>query len=189
MLLTPKLTPICFLSLLLLATVSCSSNPNQTSVKPNLEATSPTSSPNSEVAPTQPLSPPASSSETIATSQTTPPQPSPVASTSSESSQPTESSDPGVLVQDFCAQKGQKVEQYFETNNFQIYLCYDQGNQTFYYGVDKRNGAAIALPTYTEEGTGYVATNGDYEYIVTGASLSVYEKGKLILEENVIRSL
>jgi hypothetical protein len=100
-----------------------------------------------------------------------------------------QSSAPGELAQDFCLQKGQKVENYFETNNYRVYLCYNRGNQIFYYGVHKRSGAAIALPAYTEEGTGYVAENGQYDYIVTGASLSVYRNGRLILEERVIRSL
>lgn len=92
------------------------------------------------------------------------------------------------LVRDFCIRKGQKVENYFETSNFRIYLCYNRANQVYYYGVKKSNGKTISLPASREEGTGYVAKNGDYDYIVTGASLSVYKNGKRILEQRVIRS-
>jgi hypothetical protein len=98
------------------------------------------------------------------------------------------SSTPEKLVRDFCRRKGQKVEHYFETSNFRIYLCYNGANQLYYYGVKKSNGKTIALRARTEEGTGYVAKNGAYEYIVTGASLSVYKNGKSILEQRVIRS-
>jgi len=97
-------------------------------------------------------------------------------------------STPQKLVSDFCFRKGQKVEHYFETSNFRIYLCYNRANQVYYYGVKKSNGKTISLPASSEEGTGYVAKNGDYDYIVTGASLSVYKNGKRILEQRVIRS-
>ena len=99
------------------------------------------------------------------------------------------SSSPQKLVTDYCARKRQKVENYFETSNFRIYLCYNGANQMFYYGVKKSNGSTIALRARTEEGTGYVATNGTYDYIVTGAQLTVYKQGKLILQQRVIRSL
>lgn len=98
------------------------------------------------------------------------------------------SSTPQKLVRDYCIRKGQKVENYFETSNFRIYLCYNHANQLYYYGVKKSNGSTIALRARAEEGTGYVAKNGAYDYIVTGASLSVYKNGKQILEQRVIRS-
>lgn len=170
---TPKLLSTSFLSFLLLATIGCTSNANQASVQSNSQGTTQTASSESEVA--QPTPSPKVTE--------------PAQTSSPEASVPSQSSEPEMLVRDFCAQKGQKVEQYFETNNFHIYLCYDSSNQIFYHGVDKRNGASINLPVYTEEGTGYVAENGNYDYIVTGASLSIYENGKLILEETVIRSL
>ena len=97
-------------------------------------------------------------------------------------------STPQKLVRDFCARKGQKVENYFETSNFRIYLCYNSANQIYYYGVKKSNGKTIALPASRKEGTGYVAKNGSYEYIVTGSSLSVFKNGKRILQQRVIRS-
>lgn len=206
MLLTSRLTQIGLIGFALLASVGCSSNASNTAVQPDAAATTEIATPESEVAPTQPPSQPVPSPVAAAPVQAPPanpapvaaapvqapaPNPAPVAAAPTPPSQPAEaeSSDPASLVQDFCIQKGQKVEQYFETNNFRIYLCYDNSNQIFYYGVDKRNGASIALPAYTEEGTGYVAENGEYDYIVTGASLSVYQNSKLILEETVIRSL
>lgn len=114
--------------------------------------------------------------------------------TASRTQSPTEtiqianSSTPQKLVRDYCIRKRQKVENYFETSNFHIYLCYNHSNQLYYYGVKKSNGSTIALRARAEEGTGYVAKNGAYDYIVTGASLSVYKNGKRILEQRVIRS-
>lgn len=99
------------------------------------------------------------------------------------------SSNPEKLVRDYCARKRQKVENYFETSSYRIYLCYNGANQKYYYGVKKSNGSTIALRARTEEGTGYVARNGAYDYIVTGAELTVYKKGKLVLQQRVIRSL
>lgn len=119
----------------------------------------------------------------------------PIAPTASRTQSPIETiqiasaSSPQQLVSNFCIRKGMKVENYFETSNFRIYLCYNRANQLYYYGVKKSNGSTISLRARTEEGTGYVATNGTYDYIVTGANLSVYKKGKLILEQRVIRSL
>lgn len=106
-----------------------------------------------------------------------------------ETLQIAQSSTPEKLVRDYCARKRQKVENYFETSNFRIYLCYNGANQLYYYGVKKSNGSTIALRARTEEGTGYVAKNGTYDYIVTGADLSVYKNGKRILQQRVIRSL
>ncbi|MCU0541194.1 MAG: hypothetical protein MUE44_03285 [Oscillatoriaceae cyanobacterium Prado104] len=106
-----------------------------------------------------------------------------------ETLQASNSSTPEKLVRDYCARKRQKVENYFETSSYRIYLCYNGRNQKFYYGVKKSNGSTIALRAKTEEGTGYVATNGAYDYIVTGAELTVHKKGKLILKQRVIRSL
>lgn len=119
----------------------------------------------------------------------------PTAPTASRTQSPIETiqianvSTPQKLVSDFCVRKGQKVENYYETSNFRIYLCYNKANQLYYYGVKKSNGSTIALRARSEEGTGYVAKNGAYDYIVTGASLSVYKNGKRILEQRVIRSL
>ena len=106
-----------------------------------------------------------------------------------ETLQVAQSSTPEKLVRDFCVRKGQKVENYFETSNFRIYLCYNKANQLYYYGVKKSNGNTIALRARTEEGTGYAAKNGACDYIVTGASLSIYKNGKRILQQRVIRSL
>ncbi|MEG3861199.1 hypothetical protein [Microcoleus sp. herbarium12] len=111
-----------------------------------------------------------------------------VTASRTETIQIANASTPEKLVRDFCIGKGQKVENYFETSKFRIYLCYNRANQLYYYGVKKSNGNTIALRARREEGTGYVAKNGAYEYIVTGASLSVYNNGKRILEQRVIRS-
>lgn len=74
-----------------------------------------------------------------------------------------------------------------ETQNFLIHICNRQG-KLFYTGISKRDGKGIySLPAYTEEGTGYVAKNGKYEYIVTGANLDIIKNGKVVRSENVIR--
>ncbi|MBD2500666.1 hypothetical protein H6G83_08545 [Anabaena azotica FACHB-119] len=82
---------------------------------------------------------------------------------------------------------GGRLSAQVETRNFLIHICDRQG-KLFYTGISKRDGKGIySLPTYTEEGTGYVAKNGQYEYIVTGASLDIFKNGKVVQSENVIR--
>ncbi|MBK4732885.1 hypothetical protein JJD41_23880 [Oxynema sp. CENA135] len=90
----------------------------------------------------------------------------------------------------FCGNREMRVEGYFETKNFFIHLCYDSNNEIWYYGIAKGSEAEAIGPlyTYTEEGTGYVVENGDYTYIVTGLSLSIYEGNNLLQEEPVINS-
>jgi hypothetical protein len=90
----------------------------------------------------------------------------------------------------FCSNREMRVEGYFETKNFFIHLCYDSNNDIWYYGIAKGSEAEAIGPlyTYTEEGTGYVVENGDYTYIVTGLSLSIYEGNNLLQEEFVINS-
>ena len=48
-----------------------------------------------------------------------------------ETLQIAQSSTPEKLVRDYCARKRQKVENYFETSNFRIYLCYNGANQLY----------------------------------------------------------
>ncbi|MBW4642968.1 MAG: hypothetical protein KME23_08240 [Goleter apudmare HA4340-LM2] len=82
---------------------------------------------------------------------------------------------------------GGQLEAYIETRNFSIHLCRRRG-QLFYTGVSKKDGKGIrSLRAYTEEGTGYVVTNGQYEYIVNGASLDILRNGKVLQSEPVIR--
>ena len=95
--------------------------------------------------------------------------------------------EPVLIAQNFCGEQGLKVENYFETENFIIHICYDNNNDLWYYGIEKGpRSSYIVLPAYTEEGTGYVAENGDYTYIVNGAALSIYEGNTLIQEDPVI---
>lgn len=82
---------------------------------------------------------------------------------------------------------GGQLEAYAETSNFSIYLCQKRG-QIFYTSTSKNNGKGVrSLKAYAEHGTGYVAKNGQYEYIVTGANLSIYRKGKLLQTDPVIK--
>ena len=91
-------------------------------------------------------------------------------------------------IQSTCSRRGLRVTNYFETANYRIYLCKNRQGKDFYNGISKRNGNAIILPLISEEGTGMVATNGQYEYIITGASLTISRNNRVIKEEQVIRS-
>ena len=100
-----------------------------------------------------------------------------------------QSSNSSSSIQRFCSRTGLRTANYFETANFRVYICANRRGKYFYNGVSKRNGNAITLPAITEEGTGYVATNGQYEYIVNGASLSITRNNRVIQEERVIRAI
>ncbi|HEY9848456.1 MAG TPA: hypothetical protein V6D28_03285 [Leptolyngbyaceae cyanobacterium] len=91
-------------------------------------------------------------------------------------------------VHNFCSRRGLRSANYFETASFRVYICANRRGKYFYNGVSKRNGNAITLPAITEEGTGYVAKNGQYEYVVNGAFLSISRGNRVIQEERVIRS-
>lgn len=81
---------------------------------------------------------------------------------------------------------GGLLEAYIETPNFAIYICNRRG-QLFYTGTSKLNGQRIrALPAFAEEGTGYVVQNGQYEYIVNGASLDILKNGRVLQTDPVI---
>jgi hypothetical protein len=86
--------------------------------------------------------------------------------------------------QQYCPDRtgGMPMVDFFETDNFWIYICEADG--LYYHGVEKGpNGGYITIPAYVEEGTGYVAENGIYTYIVNGASLSIYEGNTLLQED------
>ncbi|MBD2455567.1 hypothetical protein H6G80_15945 [Nostoc sp. FACHB-87] len=82
---------------------------------------------------------------------------------------------------------GGRLEAYFETKNFHIYICNKRGS-LFYTGISKSTRKAIrSLPTSSEEGVGYVARNNNYEYAVNGASLEILKNNRVIQTERVIR--
>jgi hypothetical protein len=78
---------------------------------------------------------------------------------------------------------GTPMVAFYETDNFWVYICAADG--LYYHGIEKGSGNYVTLPAYTEEGTGYVAVNGDYTYIVNGATLSIYEGSTLLQEDSV----
>ncbi len=80
---------------------------------------------------------------------------------------------------------GGPLVDFYETDNFWIYIC--EADQLYYYGVEKGSGSSITLPVYVEEGTGYVAVNKEYTYIVNGLSLSIYRGDTLLQEDWVYR--
>ena len=98
-----------------------------------------------------------------------------------------------LITQSFCPDSagGMPLEDFFETRNFWIYICNngdDYNYDLYYHGVEKKNrNNHITLPVYVEEGTGYVAENGNYTYIINGLSLSIYQGRKLLQEEPVMR--
>ncbi|MBW4573842.1 MAG: hypothetical protein KME08_01000 [Aphanothece sp. CMT-3BRIN-NPC111] len=82
---------------------------------------------------------------------------------------------------------GGQLVNYFETNNFKVYICYTSKG-FFYTGINKKNGThTIPLPAQEEEGTGFVVDNGNITYIVNGLELSIFRGNKLLQEEQVIR--
>lgn len=91
-------------------------------------------------------------------------------------------------IQSTCSRRDLRVTHYFETASYKIYLCKNRQGKDFYNGISKRNGSAIILPLISEEGVGMVATNGQYEYLITGASLTISRNNRVIKEEQVIRS-
>ncbi len=100
----------------------------------------------------------------------------------------TQSNNSNSSIQSTCSFRGLRVTHYFETASYRIYLCKNQQGKDFYNGISKRNGSAIFLPLISEEGVGMVATNGQYEYVITGASLTISRNNRVIQEEQVIRS-
>lgn len=82
---------------------------------------------------------------------------------------------------------GGLLEAYVETPNFYIYICNKRG-QLYYTSTSKLNRQGIrSLPVYVEEGTGYVAKNGKYEYIVDGTSLTILKNGHVLQTDPVIQ--
>ena len=93
---------------------------------------------------------------------------------------------PVQIVQAYCPDRagGLPMVDFFETKNFWIYICESDG--LYYHGVEKPDGDNyITLPAYAEEGTGYVAVNKEYTYIVNGIELSIYKGENLIQEDPV----
>lgn len=79
------------------------------------------------------------------------------------------------------------LEAQIETRNFSIYICKKSG-KLFYTSTSKLNGKGIrSLSAYSEEGTGYIAKNGKYEYVVNGVSLDILKNGKLLQTDPVVK--
>ncbi|MBD2607254.1 hypothetical protein H6G81_22675 [Scytonema hofmannii FACHB-248] len=82
---------------------------------------------------------------------------------------------------------GGTLEANIETRNFSIYICKRSG-KLFYTSTSKLNSKGIrSLPAYTEEGTGYIAKNGKYEYVVNGVSLEILKNGKVLQTDPVVK--
>ncbi|MBU7584470.1 MAG: hypothetical protein KAF91_16410 [Nostoc sp. TH1S01] len=82
---------------------------------------------------------------------------------------------------------GGQLEAYIETTNFYIHICNKSG-KLFYTGISKLNGKGVrSLRAYTEEGTGYVVKNQNYEYVVNGASLDIIKNNRVIQTDPVIK--
>ena len=81
--------------------------------------------------------------------------------------------------------RAESLISFFETDNFYIYICGDTYDDMYYHGVGKDGSDIILEDVYAEEGTGYVAVNGNYTYIVNGAALSIYE-GRILIQEDYV---
>lgn len=94
---------------------------------------------------------------------------------------------PVLLAQFTCMPGGSELVEFFETDNFQVLICRKRG-QLYYHGIERggdKNG--ITLPAYYEEGSGYVAENGEYAYIVNRSTLSIYQGNTLLQRDQVYR--
>ncbi len=92
---------------------------------------------------------------------------------------------PVLLAQFTCLPGGSELVEFFETDNFQVLICRKAG-KLYYHGIERggdRNG--ITLPAYYEEGTGYVAENGEYAYIINRSTLSIYQGNTLLQRDRV----
>lgn len=88
-----------------------------------------------------------------------------------------------------CSQQNESLVEsfYIETANFFANFCQKADGTLLYIGGEKVHPEnAIKIPAIVEEGTGYVAEDGDITYIVTGATFSIVKNGKTINEEQVI---
>ncbi|MGD1808880.1 hypothetical protein ACP6PL_26045 [Dapis sp. BLCC M126] len=88
-----------------------------------------------------------------------------------------------------CSQENPPLVEsfYIETANFFANICQKQNSKLIYIGGQKANPEnAIQITAMVEEGTGYVAEDGDITYIVTGATFSIVKNAKTISEEQVI---
>ncbi len=107
--------------------------------------------------------------------------------TSSQAQSPDRNSIPMQLAQGLScpdSADGAPAIAFFETQNFWIYICELDG--WYYHGISKADRQSITLPTYdAEDGTGFVASNGEYAYAVNSTSLRIYRNGILIQEEAV----
>ena len=76
---------------------------------------------------------------------------------------------------------------YIETANFFANICEQPNGKLIYIGGQKANPKDfIKITAIAEEGTGYVAEDGDITYIVTGATFSMVKNAETISEEQVI---
>ncbi len=86
-----------------------------------------------------------------------------------------------------CAQRGIRWREadFFETDRFYINICW-HGNQLRYIGMAKDDGNnTIELPARFEDRRGFVAENGEYRYVVNGATLRIYWGDVLMQEDEV----
>ncbi len=88
-----------------------------------------------------------------------------------------------------CSQQNPPLVEsfYIETANLFANICQKPNGKLIYIGGQKANPEdAIQITAMAEEGTGYVAEDGDITYIVTGATFSIVKNAKTISEEQVI---
>ncbi|MGD1715550.1 hypothetical protein [Dapis sp. BLCC M172] len=88
-----------------------------------------------------------------------------------------------------CSQQNPPLVEsfYIETANFLANICQKSNGKLIYIGGHKADPKdIIKINVMAEEGTGYVAEDGDITYIVTGATFSIVKNAKTISEEQVI---
>ncbi len=92
-----------------------------------------------------------------------------------------------VQAQTVCGRNS--TERAFETRNYRVYICRDRG-RLFYLGQSKsqpRNWIRL-VASYNRQNGGYTAYNGNTSYFINASRLRVYQNGRQILNEAVLRA-
>ncbi|MBZ8181636.1 hypothetical protein [Oscillatoria salina] len=78
-------------------------------------------------------------------------------------------------------------ERSFETPNFWIYICQVNG-RLFYIGQAKNSANSIRLPANRRQDNTYTATNQSTNYFINSSRLEVYQNGRRIVSEPVLKT-
>lgn len=95
-----------------------------------------------------------------------------------------------LLSQRTCPSNQALVQHRFETQNYYIYICSGDGDNSlgYYVGINKNGKGNITLPLQRRQGNSFIARNSNVVYTITPAQLTVAQQGRILLNENVLVS-